>query len=142
MIVLLVKSLRIIEGLISNVADSNPYLIKLTLYVTIVFAVLCMSLYSCKITVAMMYKRTDIDYTEFTFYWGFPVLAIGTITMGYILIILYTLNLLITSDPLPKNTPFSKVRLSHRTTTSQQSGNSKKSDTNDLPVNMTTLKAE
>ena len=67
MIVLLVKSLRIIEGLISNVADSNPYLIKLTLYVTIVFAVLCMSLYSCKITVAMMYKRTDIDYTEFTF---------------------------------------------------------------------------
>jgi len=61
--------------------------------------------------------------------------------MGYILIILYTLNLLITSDPLPENTPFSKVRLSHRPS-SQLSANSKKSDTNDIPVNMTTLKAD
>jgi len=57
MIVLLVKSLRIIEGLISNVADSNPYFIKLTLYVTVVFAVLCMLLYSCKIAVAMKFNN-------------------------------------------------------------------------------------
>ena len=55
MIVLLVKSLHIIEGLISNVADSNPYLIKLTLYVTIVFSVLYMPIYSCKIAVAVMH---------------------------------------------------------------------------------------
>lgn len=143
MIGLLVKSLSIIEALISNVANSNPYHIKLTLYVTIVLAVLCMALYSCKITIAVMYfqpKRTDFGENDFIFYWGFLVLAIGTITMCYILIILYTLNLLISSDPLPERR-LNKARQSHRPSASQ-AANSKKSDTNDILSSMMMIKAD
>ena len=141
MISLLIKSLRIIEGLIANVADANPYLIKLTLYVTIVASVSCIGFYGLKITVAIQYFEKSLDREHFTLYWAILVLAIGTLMTIYMLIILYTLSLLVKNDPNPQGRPKSKARQSYRPSTLKVA-RTKKSETNDMLASMMTIQAD